>query len=99
MATLRWRRSSFPAPYRDPTSSRPLSTASAFGLGILCLGSVAHFLGMLATRLGRFDDAEACFEEALAAEELRGARLCAYTRYEQAVLYLTWRVPGRGTQR
>jgi hypothetical protein len=65
------------------------------GLGILCLGSVAHYLGMLATRLGRFDDAEACFEEAIAAEErLEAPAWCAYTRYEQAVLHLTRRAPG-----
>ncbi len=65
------------------------------GLGILCLGSVSHYLGLLATRLGRFDDAEACFEEAVAAEErLEAPAWCAYTRYEQAVLYLTRRAPG-----
>src|SRR5262249_37454698 len=65
------------------------------GLGILCLGAVTHFLGMLATRLGRFDDAATCFEEAIAAEErLEAPAWCAYTRYEQAVLYLTRRAPG-----
>ena len=52
-----------------------------------------------ARELGSFDEAEACFAEALAAEErLEAPAWCAYTRYEQAVLYLTRRGPGDETR-
>lgn len=65
------------------------------GMGVLCAGSVAHFLGILATRLRRFDVAERCLAEALAAHErLGGVVMCAYTRYEQASLALARRAPG-----
>jgi hypothetical protein len=36
------------------------------GGGFICWGSVAHYLGMLATTLGRFDDAESRFAAASA---------------------------------
>jgi tetratricopeptide (TPR) repeat protein len=69
------------------------------GMGVLCPGSVAHFLGILATRLGRFEDAERCLAEALAAHErLGGVLMCAYTRYEQASLALARRAPGDETR-
>lgn len=59
------------------------------GMGVLCSGAVAHHLGILATRLGRFAEAEACFEEAVAAHERIGATAWrAYTQYEWAALML-----------
>jgi tetratricopeptide (TPR) repeat protein len=65
------------------------------GMGVLVAGPVAHFLGALATRLGRWDDADACFTEALAAHERLGApALRAYTQREYAVLALTRNGPG-----
>jgi hypothetical protein len=75
------------APYRGRTI--------VAGMGVLCPGSVAHFLGILATRLGRFEDAERCLAEALAAHErIGGVLMCAYTRYEQASLAVARGAPG-----
>jgi class 3 adenylate cyclase/tetratricopeptide (TPR) repeat protein len=59
------------------------------GNGVIWLGSVAHFLGVLATTLERFDDAE----RHLAAAETANARLAApgwlaRTRLERARLLL-----------
>jgi hypothetical protein len=59
------------------------------GNGVIWLGSVAHFLGVLATTLERFDDAE----HHLAAAEAANARLAApgwlaRTRLERARLLL-----------
>jgi tetratricopeptide (TPR) repeat protein len=68
------------------------------GMGVLVAGSVAHFLGTLATRLGRFDEAEACLTEALAVHERLGALpLRAYTQHAYAVLALTRLAPGDET--
>ena len=43
------------------------------GNGVVWIGSVAHYLGLLATTLGHFDDAEAHFAAADAAHERLGA--------------------------
>jgi tetratricopeptide (TPR) repeat protein len=57
------------------------------GMGVMCSGAVSHHLGLLATSLGRFADAETYFEEALALHERIGAAAwAAYTRYQWAVL-------------
>ncbi len=45
-----------------------------FALSTACGGSIAHSCGMLAACLGRFDDAERHFAEALAMNERLGAR-------------------------
>ena len=65
------------------------------GMGVVYAGSAAHFLGILAAALGRWDAAEEHLTEALAAHERLGATmLAAYTRYELASLALARR--GRG---
>lgn len=59
------------------------------GMGVIYAGSAAHFLGILAARLGRWDAAEEHLADALAAHERLGATvLAAYSRYEQASLAL-----------
>lgn len=65
------------------------------GMGVLVAGAVAHFLGILAVRLGRLGEAEAYLTEALAAHERIGAVVFrAYTRYEHARLALARNAPG-----
>jgi tetratricopeptide (TPR) repeat protein len=65
------------------------------GMGVLCSGAVAHFLGMLAARRERWDDAAAHFEEALRLHALIDAvPWTAYTEYEYAALALARRRPG-----
>jgi tetratricopeptide (TPR) repeat protein len=54
------------------------------------LGSVSRYLGALATTLGRFEDAERHFKEALAMNERTGARpFLAFTQHEYAAMLLT----------
>jgi DNA-binding winged helix-turn-helix (wHTH) protein/tetratricopeptide (TPR) repeat protein len=54
---------------------------------LACRGSMARYLGLLAWTAGRLDDAVACFEEALAANQALGAELyVAWTRWELAGL-------------
>lgn len=54
-----------------------------------CWGSVAHYLGILATTLGRFDEAERWFERARQVHSRMGARpWVAHTAYRQARLLL-----------
>jgi FXSXX-COOH protein len=56
-------------------------------LGLACLGAADRYLGMLSTVLGRWDEAAAHFERALAIEErARGHALLPRTRYWQARL-------------
>jgi tetratricopeptide (TPR) repeat protein len=65
------------------------------GLGVLCSGSVAHFLGILATRLGRWDEAAAHFEAALRVHtQIEAPPSTAYTQYEYARLALARGAPG-----
>ena len=64
------------------------------GLGVLCSGSVAHFLGMLATRLRRWDEAATHLDEALRVHEMIGSPpWTAYTQCEYARLALARRAP------
>jgi tetratricopeptide (TPR) repeat protein len=57
------------------------------GLGVLCSGAVAHYLGLLATSLGRWQEARAHLDEALLLHAQIGSPPClAYTRYEAARL-------------
>ncbi len=74
------------APYRD--------RVIVAGLGVLCAGSVAHFLGMLATRLGRFDAAAEHLATALLVHAAIGSPPCtAYSHCEYARLALARRAP------
>ncbi len=62
------------------------------GLGVLCAGSVAHFLGMLATRLGHFDAAAEHLGTALRVHAAIGSPpWTAYSQCEYARLALTRR--------
>ncbi len=59
----------------------------AIMLGVACLGAADRYLGMLSTAIGRWDEAEAHFERALAIEErARGHALLPRTRYWQVRL-------------
>jgi hypothetical protein len=74
------------SPYSDLFPTASLGTPS---------GSVAHYLGLLATTLGSYDDAEAHFTDAAAREERMGARArLARTRTEWARLLLLRRHAG-----
>ena len=52
----------------------PHASLNAVAVPQLALGSTSRPLGMLATLLGRFEDAERHFEEALRMDERMGAR-------------------------
>ncbi len=55
----------------------------------VCLGSVARYLGILATTLGRWDAAHEHFEQAIAVHERMGARpLLAHTLRDHAAMLL-----------
>ncbi len=65
------------------------------GMGVLCSGAVDHFLGILATRLGRLDAAATHLEDAITAYERIGAHPWrAYSLYESAILALARRGDG-----
>jgi hypothetical protein len=54
---------------------RPLAAqVDVLAVSVVCGGSYARAYGMLATRLGRWDDAERHFTDALAMNERLGAR-------------------------
>jgi predicted ATPase/DNA-binding CsgD family transcriptional regulator len=55
----------------------------------VCLGSTSRYLGMLATALGRFDDAERHFDDSDAMNTRLGARpLLAHTKVDRARMHL-----------
>ncbi len=59
------------------------------GFNNFCVGAVAHWLGLLAATLERWDDAEGHFEAALEMNERMGARpWLANTQYEYARMLL-----------
>ncbi|NRA04162.1 MAG: AAA family ATPase [Myxococcales bacterium] len=63
--------------------------AVSIGPGVICLGSAARYLGLLASTLGRFDAAEAFFEEALKQNTAMGARpSLARTQFDYARMRL-----------
>jgi class 3 adenylate cyclase len=65
------------------------------GVAALWLGSVAHYLGLLATTLGRFDEAEERFAAAEATHDRIGAPIwLARTRLEWARMLVSRRGPG-----
>ena len=65
------------------------------GIGIVNLGAVERFLGLLAMLLGRWEAAVAHFEAALQCHAQIGARtLTAYTQHEYALMLLVRKQPG-----
>ncbi|HSF47999.1 MAG TPA: BREX system ATP-binding domain-containing protein [Burkholderiales bacterium] len=60
-----------------------------------CYGAAARFLGMLATTMKRWEDAERHFEAALEMNARQGARLwLAHTQYQYALMLIARRHPG-----
>lgn len=67
----------------------PYADRNGFGHPQFCTGSLARSLGLLAGVLGRVEDAERHFEEAIVVNERMGARpWTAHSRYELARLLL-----------
>jgi tetratricopeptide (TPR) repeat protein len=65
------------------------------GGGAMCYGSAAHFLGLLATTLGRWNDAERCFEDALDLNaRLQAPPFVARTWYAYAAMLVRREEPG-----
>jgi len=62
---------------------------------VLCLGAVAHYLGVLATTFGRWPDAERHFQHALQVNARLQARpAMARTQHESALMLLERAAPG-----
>jgi class 3 adenylate cyclase/tetratricopeptide (TPR) repeat protein len=75
------------APYPDQLSVSQIS--------VLASGSVQHYLGLLATTMGRFDDAEARFAAAATTHQrIQAPTWLARTRLEWARMLLARRQPG-----
>lgn len=63
----------------------PHANTCLVGLSVQCEGSTSRPLGMLATTLGRYDDAEQHFEDALEMNtKIRSPLWTAHTQYEYA---------------
>ena len=61
----------------------------------VCYGAAAHYLGMLATTIERWEDAAQHFEDALAMHTRMGARpWLAHTQHQYAVMLLAHNQPG-----
>ncbi len=68
---------------------RPYASRNAVLDLNVCSGSVARYLGMLATTMGRFDDAEAQFERGLSFnQKMRAHPFVARTQYNYAAMLL-----------
>ncbi|MGH7820542.1 MAG: hypothetical protein ACREQ9_12275, partial [Candidatus Binatia bacterium] len=79
------RRAALLYPIFLPDEGEFSAQTSVFG----CLNPVSHYLGLLATTLGRFDDAERHFEDSLTkAERLQAPPWIARTRYCYAEMLL-----------
>jgi DNA-binding SARP family transcriptional activator/tetratricopeptide (TPR) repeat protein len=75
---------------------RPFSD-QLVGHGVLWWGSVSHYLGLLASTLERYEEAEARFEAAQRAhDQFAAPTWLARTRLEWARMLLTRREPGDG---
>jgi DNA-binding SARP family transcriptional activator len=73
----------------------PYATRNVVLFGVLCLGSVSRHLGLLATTLSRYQDADRHFTDALEAHAKLGSHLwTAHTQYNQACLWLQRDEPG-----
>jgi tetratricopeptide (TPR) repeat protein len=72
----------------------PYAALCITGLRIACYGPASRYLGMLATTLGRFDDAQEHFEDALLrCDRLESPVWTAHTQYHFARMLLTRRRP------
>jgi DNA-binding CsgD family transcriptional regulator len=70
-------------------------TGIVFGAHVASLGCSDRLLGMLATTMERWDDAEAHFERAVRFDEASGGRpWLAHTRHEYAAMLLERKRPG-----
>jgi tetratricopeptide (TPR) repeat protein len=73
----------------------PYAALNAIGIPEFALDSTHRPLGVLATLLGRFEDAEQHFEQALRMNEKMGARpSVAHTQHGHGRLLLTRNAPG-----
>jgi tetratricopeptide (TPR) repeat protein len=67
----------------------PYATRNVVLFGVLCLGSISRHLGLLATVLSRYEQADRHFNDALEAHAKLGSRLwTAHTQYNQASMML-----------
>jgi predicted ATPase/DNA-binding CsgD family transcriptional regulator len=75
---------------------RPYSGRSiVFGDGVVCYGSASRYLGLLATAMRQWEEAEGHFEEAAAMNARMGARpWLAHTQHDYAVMLLARQRPG-----
>jgi class 3 adenylate cyclase/DNA-binding CsgD family transcriptional regulator/tetratricopeptide (TPR) repeat protein len=65
------------------------------GAAEICYGAAAHYLGLLATTMERWEDAVQHFEDALAMNARMGARpWLAHTQHQYAVMLLARNQPG-----
>jgi hypothetical protein len=84
---------------RDSATAAPLFNLlepyhAQFAVFVSSVGSVAHFVGALAATLGRFDEADAFFQEAAEMETAAGAVTClARTRVDWARMLLARNQP------
>jgi tetratricopeptide (TPR) repeat protein len=73
----------------------PHASLNAIAVPELAIGSTSQPLGILATMLGRFEDAERHFDEALQMNEKMGARpWVAHTHEDHACMLLRRNAPG-----
>jgi tetratricopeptide (TPR) repeat protein len=74
----------------------PVADRCAFvGWAALCAGAVSRYLGLLATTLGRWEEAQAHFEDALVRNAKLGSRpLVAHTQHWYARMFLARGMPG-----
>jgi tetratricopeptide (TPR) repeat protein len=73
---------------------RPCSDRWVISLGLSCLGPVATLVGLLATTLGRYDEAERYLQQGLAGAEAAGARtFVTHAEREYGVMLLARQGP------
>ena len=76
----------------------PYSDRVAISYAEISTGSVARYLGLLATTIERWNDAERHFEEALGTNERIGARPAhAHTQHDYAQMLVVRDAPGDHT--
>jgi DNA-binding CsgD family transcriptional regulator len=73
----------------EQAPQRALHAAVVMGGGVVCLGAAARYLGLLATTIGRWEDAWQHFEDALAMNaRMRAWPWLAHTQHEYATMLL-----------